>query len=67
MEQILINAAASLVLLYIVWLLVFCLTITSFKGKIRLIDKFVGLFNEEYKNFCDEIVEIQSKNRKNFC
>lgn len=63
MSQILVNFAASLVFLYIVWLLVFCLTITSFKGKVRLIDKFVGLFHEEYKKFCDEIVEIRSKNR----
>lgn len=64
MEQILVNIAASLVFLYIVWLLVFYLTITSFKGKVRLIDKFVGLFHEEYKKFCDEIIEIRSKNCK---
>lgn len=64
MIQILGIIAITLISIYMMYLALFIPASLTFNGKIRLIDKFIGFFNKDYKEMCNEYIEARAETKQ---
>lgn len=57
MLQILGITAAAFIGIYMIYLALHIYASLTFKGKLRLIDKFIGYFDNDYMEMCIEFIE----------
>lgn len=64
MIQILGITAAAFIGMYMIFLALSICASLTFKGKLRLIDKFIGYFDEDYKYMCNEFIEAYAETKQ---
>lgn len=62
MIQILGISCAILVGWHLIFEALHLFALLTFKGKFRLIDKFIGFFDEDYTRDCNEYIEAFTEN-----